>query len=301
MPSEGIDDILSLDNTSGKGKAAFRVYNDESNSLTSIVRNHYKLMRKYQTVSFVKKMHEKYSFKDGNYRRIMTINEAFKILENYVDSSDPDVSLPNKIHMLQTAESIRRAGQPDWFQLIGLIHDMGKIMYALGGVAEDGQEGTATGPQWALGGDTWVVGCKIPDACVYPEFNETNLDNNIEEYNTENGIYSPNCGIDNLLFAYGHDEYIYHMVLANNTLIPKEGLAMLRYHSAYPWHTGRAYDRFMIEEDHEKLKWVLEFNKYDLYTKDQNGLNGKDAEELWPYYQGLIEKYFPDEAAGLKW
>ena len=29
------------------------------------------------------------------------------------------------------------------------------------------QEGTATGDQWALGGDTWVTGCTIPDTCVH--------------------------------------------------------------------------------------------------------------------------------------
>lgn len=42
-------------------------------------------------------------------------------------------------------------------QLTGLIHDMGKIMFQWGS-KEDGQEGTATGDQFALGGDTFVVG-----------------------------------------------------------------------------------------------------------------------------------------------
>ena len=41
-------------------------------------------------------------------------------------------------HMLQTAEAIRKAGHPDWFQLVGLLHDMGKIQY-LWGAPEDGQ------------------------------------------------------------------------------------------------------------------------------------------------------------------
>ena len=85
----------------------------------------------------------------------MTVREAFDLLENYVDCSDPDSTLPNKIHMFQTAEGIRKAGHPDWMQLMGLVHDVGKIMFLWGG-REDGQEGTATGHQWALGGDTWV-------------------------------------------------------------------------------------------------------------------------------------------------
>jgi inositol oxygenase len=55
--------------------------------------------------------------------------------------------------MLQTAESIRAAGHPDWLQLVGLIHDMGKIQY-LWGEAADGQEGKGDSNQFALGGDT---------------------------------------------------------------------------------------------------------------------------------------------------
>lgn len=42
------------------------------------------------------------------------------------------------------------------------------------------------------------------------------------------GIYEPGCGVDNLMFAWGHDEYMYRMLVANGTTIPKEGLAMVR-------------------------------------------------------------------------
>lgn len=101
-----------------------------------------------QTVDFVERMHKKYTFETP--RATMTIREAFTVLETYVDSSDPDISLPNMVHMLQSAEGIRNAGLPDWMQLVGLIHDMGKIMF-LWGDAQDGQQGTADGPQWALG------------------------------------------------------------------------------------------------------------------------------------------------------
>ncbi len=115
--------------------------------------------------------------------------------------------------MLQTAEGIRKAGHPDWFQLVGLLHDMGKLMF-LWGTADDGQVGTAEGPQWALGGDTWVVGCRIPDCTVFPEFNTLNPDMHDDRYNTELGIYSPHCGMDKLLYAYGHDEYLYQMLVS---------------------------------------------------------------------------------------
>lgn len=274
-----------------KPKEEFRNYVDSDRQ--NVVINHYKEMRTHQTLEFVEKMHEKYSFVPGKERCRMTIPDAFKILESYVDSSDPDSSLPNMIHMLQTAEGIRKAGHPDWFQLVGLIHDMGKIMF-LWGNEECGQRGTAEGPQWALGGDTWVVGCKIPDCVVFSEFNSLNLDSNNPKLNSDLGIYTAKCGLHNLKFAYGHDEYLYNMLIANKCSIPPEGLAMIRFHSAYPWHTGGAYRQFMLDSDYDIMKWVLEFNKFDLYTKDERGLDclASSPSDLWPYYQAIIDKYF---------
>jgi inositol oxygenase len=74
--------------------------------------------------------------------------------------------------------------------------------------------GTALGAQWALGGDTWVAGCRIPDCTVLPEFNKLNPDMANEKYNTELGIYQPHCGLENVKFAYGHDEYMYQMMVS---------------------------------------------------------------------------------------
>lgn len=51
------------------------------------------------------------------------------------------------------------------------------------------------------------------------------------------------------------------------------------------------------------LPWVLEFNKFDLYTKDDTPVDNIDfsVEAVWPYYQGLISKYFPTEGEQLMW
>ncbi len=152
---------------------------------------------------------------------------------------------PNLLHLLQTAEGIRKANHPDWFQIVGLIHDMGKIMF-LWGDANDGQDGHCSSDdngmnskQWALGGDTFVVGCRIPDdAVILPRYNRLNPDMHDIRYNTDYGMYEPNCGLDELKFSWGHDEYMYRMLVANECLIPREGLDMIRYHSAYPWHDG---------------------------------------------------------------
>lgn len=197
--------------TTIKNESDFRNYIDSKRQ--SVVERHYRDMRKGQSVEYVARMHRKYCFRDGKHRALLSIRDAFKILEMYVDSSDPDISLPNLIHMFQTAEGIRRDGHPDWFQLVGLIHDMGKIMFTLGGIPEDGQMGTADASQWGLGGDTWVVGCTIPECVVFPEFNCYNPDANDERYNTELGMYERGCGLDALNFAYGHDEYLYQMLV----------------------------------------------------------------------------------------
>ena len=39
---------------------------------------------------------------------------------------------------------------------------------------------------------------------------------------------------------------------------------------------------------------VLEFNKYDLYTKCVTQV---DVEAVWPHYQALIDKYMPGKLA----
>ena len=217
-----------------------------------------------------------------------------------MDASDPDLDLPNLLHLLQTAEGIRRAGHPDWLQLTGLLHDMGKIMF-LWGNGEDGQDGyNSDGKQWALGGDTFVVGCSIPDdAVILPEFNHLNPDMHNPKYNTSCGIYDPHCGLDKLMFAWGHDEYMYRMLVANEATIPSEGLDMIRYHSAYPLHEKGAYKHLLRPEDESRLEWITLFNKYDLYTKDGDNDLRATADELLPYYRGLLKKYNLD--GKLKW
>lgn len=103
-------------------------------------------------------------------------------------------------------------------------------------------------------------------------------------------MYTPHCGLDKLMMSWGHDEYLYRVLKHNKAKIPEVGLKMIRFHSFYPWHTSGDYRHLTNDEDEETLKWVLEFNKYDLYTKSTKV---PDIEALWPYYEGLIEKYVP--------
>jgi hypothetical protein len=62
----------------------FRIY-DENTSEQRVV-DHYRDMRTFHTVNFYRRMEQKYSFENGSYRRLMTIEEAFDELESYVVS-----------------------------------------------------------------------------------------------------------------------------------------------------------------------------------------------------------------------
>ena len=73
-----------------------------------------------------------------------------ELLNTMQDDSDPDVrssffffsifgirklrcyrkqtSVTQIEHLLQTAEAIRRDGKPEWMQVVGLVHDLGKLL-----------------------------------------------------------------------------------------------------------------------------------------------------------------------------
>lgn len=78
-------------------------------------------------------------------------------------------------------------------------------------------------------------------------------------FSTKYGMYEPRCGIDNLLMSWGHDEYLYRVLVHNDCKLPDKALAMIRYHSFYPWHAGGDYMHFCTSKDMEMLKWIVEF------------------------------------------
>jgi len=236
------------------------------------VREFYRLNHKFQTYEFVTKKKADYLKFE---RKEMPIWDAFSFLNELVDDSDPDTDLDQMQHLLQTSEAIRNDNHPDWMVLVGLIHDMGKVLCLFGE------------HQWGVVGDTFPVGCAFSGKIVYSEFFNENPDNNNPLYNTEMGVYKRNCGLDNVHMSWGHDEYVYHMM---KDYIPEPGLYMLRYHSFYSQHRENAYNHLMNDHDHEMFKWVNLFNPYDLYSKNPNQ---KSWQELKPYYEDLVAKYLP--------
>jgi len=254
--------------------ASFRDYAKQARPS---VKEFYRLNHQYQTVDFVRRKREQYLLLN---KRRMSIWDAMEYLNTLIDDSDPDIDLPQIEHLLQTAEAIRKAGRPRWYILTGLIHDLGKILCLW------------DEPQWAVVGDTFPVGCRYSERIVFYDAFQANDDIRNELYQSEFGIYSPGCGLDNVMLSWGHDEYLYHVV---KDYLPLPGLYMIRYHSCYPIHREKAYQSLLNAQDREMFAWVNDFNQYDLYTKRDERMN---VLSLKPFYEELIAEYFP---AQLRW
>ncbi|KIH87549.1 inositol oxygenase [Sporothrix brasiliensis 5110] len=259
-----------------KDKTQFRQYDDACDRVKAF----YREQHEKQTVAYNLKARARYHAASRT-REAMTIWEAMEKLNTLIDASDPDTELSQIQHLLQSAEAIRRDGKPRWMQLTGLIHDLGKLLYFY----------DAEG-QWDVVGDTFPVGCAFDrERIIYADSFAANPDAAHPVYSTEFGIYSPGCGLDNVMLSWGHDEYLYHVV-KEQSLLPAESLAMIRYHSFYPWHKEGAYRQLMCAKDHAMLEAVQAFNPYDLYSKSDDV---PSVEDLKPYYLELIDEFFPQK------
>ncbi|KAI3899070.1 hypothetical protein MKW92_001554 [Papaver armeniacum] len=262
---------------------SFRDYDKESERKES-VEKFYKTNHINQTYEFAIKKKEYYEKLD---KTEMSIWECCELLNEFVDESDPDLDEPQIEHLLQTAEAIRRDyPNEDWLHLTALIHDLGKVLL---------HPAFGDQPQWSVVGDTFPLGCAFDENIVHHQYFKENPDNDNPLYNTKLGVYTENCGLDKVTMSWGHDEYMYLVSKGNNTTLPPAALFIIRFHSFYAMHRSGAYRHLMNDEDHEMLKWLHVFNKYDLYSKSKVRVN---QEEVKPYYLSLIEKYFP---AKLKW
>ncbi|KAK2461119.1 hypothetical protein APHAL10511_006646 [Amanita phalloides] len=298
--SDAIDDVNIMKGKLWNSESEFDKETDKSGfrdyeSACDRVKAFYREQHAKQTMAFNIKARVDFKSKQ---RARMGIWEAMEMLNTLVDESDPDTSLSQIEHLLQTAEAIRNDGKPEWMQVTGLVHDLGKLLLLFG------SEG-----QWDVVGDTFgksilpefrsdnqyppppVVGCKFSDKIIYPETFDDNPDSYDSVFSSEYGIYQPHCGLDNVMLSWGHDEYLYN-VLKDQSSLPAEGLAMIRYHSFYPWHREGAYMHLTNDKDLKILEAVRAFNPYDLYSKSEVPC---DVEQLRPYYQGLITKFFPQK------
>ena len=268
------DDFVKDRYRTGRKQDEFRVFDESS---PAVVKDFYRQNHALQTRDFAQRKKREYTPLD---RGTMGVWEAMDKLQALVDDSDPDTDLSQMEHNLQTAEAVRREGHPRWMVLTGFIHDLGKVLCLYGE------------PQWAVVGDTFPTGCAWSDKIVFPEYFRDNADAAVAEYRTLHGVYSPQCGLDNVDMSWGHDEYLYWVV---RDYLPEEAQYIIRYHSFYAQHREGAYQHLLNAQDGRMLEWVKRFNPFDLYSKSHER---PSLGTLKPFYEDLVAEFFP---AQLRW
>jgi inositol oxygenase len=254
-------------------------------SQTSLVAKTYKLNHENQTLKYAQHQFQNYCLQPQKCK--MTIWQAIDKLNHIVDESDPDLDLPQIYHAYQVGEKMRKIyhhPKDDYMHLIGFIHDLGKVLLLpeLGSL-----------PQWSVVGDIYPLGCAFSDKIIYHDFFEFNPDYCHSLYQTQFGIYEPHIGLDQVTFSFGHDIYLYSICQFNQCLIPNNELKIIKYHSFYSGFEQKAYSYLMNKNDLQIMNLCYQFSQCDLYTKDNN--HKIDIDELQPYYDKLIQKYFPQE------
>lgn len=234
---------------------------------TPTIKKFYQVNHQKQTLTYALELKEKY--KNPHIR--LSIWQVLDMLDKVVDESDPDTHLSQTQHAFQTAEALRKDGQPDWLVLMGLIHDLGKVLICFGE------------PQWSVVGDIFPVGCQFRPSIIFHEYFQDNPDNaKYDKY----GLYQPKCGWNNMHFSFSHDWYLAHVL--KDSKLPPEALFVIKYHSFYAAHQALDYHEFMDKNDQQYFPWLQLFQKYDLYSKHDDPLN---IESLLDYYIPLVNKY----------
>ena len=302
------------------------MYRDYDNNENNVL-NLYKKMHIQQT--YQKKIDFSNQLK---YNKSYYITDIFSKLNQVIDSSDPDAEFPQIFHGYQTAESIKYNYFIDnnlrsikikdifteddwntlptkyknlynttinklynhikdwkWLILIGLIHDLGKVLVL---------EEFGNFPEWFSVGDIYPLACKFNSSNVYYNNNFYKLcsDYNNTIYQTNIGIYSYNCGFDNVEMTFSHDYYLSNVLQKSKTKLPYEAIYIIKYHSFYPWHTPnnniRGYMELASEKDWYYLPLLKLFQKSDLYSKTSIMPN---IDSIQDYYNKLINLYIPNK------
>jgi len=204
-----------------------------------------------------------------------TVWDRLMSLRSINDESDADLQGMTQLgHALQTANSLADAGlEEDWI-ITALVHDLGKILI------DHGER------QEFVVGDTFPIGCRYSSSIVRYEYLRLNPDWNTPEYQSRTGIYEAGCGLDNVVFSYGHDEYMYQVM---NDRLPRAFAWTIRYHS---FQSIAADYLFLFSAEDRRLResHMKVFAGHDLYTKDPHRV----VEARLSEYEALIKRRFPD-------
>ena len=198
---------------------------------------------------------------------------------------DPDLSL--KEHAIQVAE-LCRINHPDhpWMALCGLIHGFGKLL---------AHPRWGSQPQWAVCGETYPLGCRFDTNIGGAQHFTANPDKRRRIYNTPLGIYSPQCGLENVFFSWNANEYLYLLLMLNETLLPPAALFMLRhqkFHTLKTTPSTSGYNALCSPENNSWLPLLSSFRALSTYRKVQLPRDQVLSPlQMQEYYSDLIAKY----------
>jgi inositol oxygenase len=224
-----------------------------------------------QTMAKVLQLRSKYAA-----RRLgrATVWERLMSLAEVNDESDADLEGMSQLgHALQTANAIADAGLGEDWIITGLLHDLGKILIQHG----ERQEFVV--------GDIFPVGCRYSESIIRYEYLRDNPDWHNPDFQTPCGIYAEHCGLDKVVFSYGHDEYAYQIFRDH---LPSAFVWTIRHHS-FQSIAGDYLHLFSDEDLARRETHMKPFARFDLYTKNPREV----TERRLPEYEALIKRRFP--------
>lgn len=233
----------------------------------------------YQTAEAIKK-----NLFDNNEIENINISDLFSN-EDWFLLDNKYKTLYNDIKFIDFYKNINNW---DWLILVGLIHDLGKILVLdeFGGFDE-----------WFSVGDIYPLGCNFHSSNIYYEKKFHKLCNDYDKFYNNidyNGLYKKKCGFDNVEMTFSHDYYLSQSLSKSQTNLPYEAIYIIKYHSFYSWHTPRnnirGYEDLANDNDWKYLPLLKLFQKFDLYSKSDSEKNNFN----YNYYDDLIEKYLPN-------
>jgi len=271
-------------------------------------RQHYRRMWKTQSVAYVSKMRKKYL---PLKLCTMTIKKALdltqRLLANPFSMSIGDRACNSsrspsvRTLLFHTAELARKEGHPDWVQFVALIHGLAGALRCLESDNSDfnsGDQDTETFDfDWTIPVDARIMGCKASHKSIFQEFRHLNPDKDDPRYNTTNGVYKKNVGLENVLLSWTSNEYMYHMLKRNNVMLPMEAYAILRLFPLVDWHKWDSHGWLANEDDQEVKPFVADV--YELFQRSRDAMmsnksrtskemSENECTELWTNHYSLI-------------
>ena len=204
-----------------------------------------------------------------------SVRERFEALAGIRDASDSSLEGMSQLgHALQTADAMRRDGLGEDWIVLGLVHDLGKILL---------RDGLA--PEFVVG-DIHPLGCAFSPRIRHAELLEQNPDSREPAYRSRCGIYDEACGLEQVEFCFGHDQYLYDVLRDH---VPHAIAWTIRHHSFQS--VAAEYPHLFDARDVElRASHMQVFARYDLYTKDRHDASTAHLDE----YRELLDRWFPE-------